>query len=103
MAKLIALPEQAIIDGFRGVIDFYDYCGIPVARKWPRKIGPHRSPGVMSTWAAFTYASREWTNLSQVIKDAYNTMAGNSGLSGRDLMTRSYLGGMYRNPLEPIL
>ena len=36
MAKLIALPHQAIIDGFKGTIDFYVWKGLSVARKWPR-------------------------------------------------------------------
>jgi len=110
MAKLTALPSLAIIDGFKGVIDFYvnhQSCdpevkgsGIPCARKWPKSPGHLRAEAVMSQWSAFTYASREWGNISAEVQEAYKAMAKGTGLSGRDMFTRSYLKGLYRYPLE---
>lgn len=106
MAKLKVLPHLAIIDGFKGVVDFYvnhQTCdpelkgpGIPCARKWPRSPGHLRAPAVEAQWPAFAYAAAEWNNLSQEIRDAYNEMASGTGLSGRDMFTRSYLTGLYR-------
>ena len=98
MAKLLAFPAQAIIDGFKGTIDFYVYRGIPCARAWPKSPGKARSPSVMAQWPVFSYASKEWNNLSQTVRDAYNTLATNSGLSGRDMFMRAYLTGLYRYP-----
>jgi len=96
MAKLKVLPHQAIIDGFKGKIDFYVHRGIPCARKWPRSPGRLRSQAVMSTWPAFAYAAGMWNELSPEIQDAYRAMASGTGLSGRDMFTRSYLTGLYR-------
>jgi len=91
MAKLTALPEQAIISGFKGTIDFYEYMGIPCARKWPRSPGHARAPAVEAQWPVFTDAVHSWDTLSQDVKDAYNSMASATGLSGRDLSTKFYI------------
>ncbi|MBA7574952.1 hypothetical protein ES708_16768 [subsurface metagenome] len=98
MAKLTVMPHQAIIDGFRGSVDFYVYQGIPCARAWPKSPGKARSPNVRAQWPIFTYASREWRNLSPAVQDAFNELATNSGLAGRDMFMRAYLSGLYRYP-----
>lgn len=98
MAKLAVMPHQAIIDGFKGTVDFYVYMGIPCARAWPKSPGKQRSPAVMAQWPAFAYAAGEWRNLSVAVQDAYNQLATNSGLSGKDMFTRAYLAGLYRYP-----
>jgi len=108
MAKLKVLPHLAIIDGFKGKVDFYTYhasCdpelkgeGIPVARKWPRSPGHERAAAVKEGWAAFSYAAGAWALLSDEIQEAYRALAVGSGLSGRDMFTRSYLKGLYRYP-----
>ena len=98
MAKLTKLPEQAIIDGFKGVIDFYIHMGIPCARSWPRSPGRHRAPAVMAQWDSFTFATQEWHNISPELQQAYNRMASNSGWSGRDLMMKAYLGTLFTYP-----
>lgn len=99
MAKLTALPSQAIIDGFKGTVDFYLYMGIPVARAWPRKPTGRRSTAVQAQWPAFTIAATEWKKLSTIVQDAYRQLATNSGLTGRDMQVRSYLTGLYRYPI----
>ncbi|GAI39874.1 unnamed protein product [marine sediment metagenome] len=47
----------------------------------------------MSTWSEFTEASRLWQSLSPFVQDAYNAMASDTGLTGRDMFQRSYLTG----------
>lgn len=98
MAKLLMMPHLDIIDGFKGTIDYYVYMGIPCARAWPKSPGKVRSLPVMARWPAFTYASREWSNLSPYVQDSFRKMATNSGLSGRDMQVRAYLTGLYRYP-----
>ena len=99
MAKLKVLPSQGIIDGFKGTVDFYVYMGIPVARAWPRKPSGERSPAVKAQWLPFSYASKEWNNLSSFVQAAYEKLATNSGLTGRDMQVRAYLTGLYRYPI----
>lgn len=105
MAKLKALPELNKISGFRGKVDYYLYhptcnpelkgAGIPCARRWPRSPGPKRAPLVEAQWSTFTYASQHWSELSEEIQDSYRKMAEGTGLTGRDMFTRSYLTGLY--------
>lgn len=99
MAKLDVMPQMDIISGFKGTIDFYVHRGIPCARKWPRPPRGLRAPAVQDQWPNFIIASREWTELSPVVQDAYRALAVGSGLTGRDLQVRSYLIGLYRYPL----
>lgn len=96
MAKLTALPEQTIISGFKGTIDYYVYMGIPVARSWPRSPGKHRAPAVEAQWPSFSTAAKEWSKLSPAVQAAYYSLAQSSGLDGRDLQVRGYLSGLYR-------
>lgn len=98
MAIIDAKPSQAIIDGFKGTLDFYQYMGLWVCRSWPRSPGRVRSPSVMAQWSTFAYASQEWVNLSDEVRRAYEKLATNSGLSGRDMQVRAYLSGLYRYP-----
>jgi len=98
MAVIKHMIGEKAIDGFNGVIDFYYYMGIPVARAWPKSPGKIRSPASMAQWPAFSYAAGEWNNVSQAVRDAYEVLATNSGLSGRDMFTRAYLTGLYRYP-----
>lgn len=98
MAKIKALPGRHIISGFRGILDFYVHDGQPCVRRWPRSPGHRRAPAVEAQWAAFSYAVHEWNNLSQTVRDAYITMAENTGLSSRDWFIRSYISGIYRYP-----
>lgn len=95
MAKLRVLPSQAIIDGFKGNIDFYEWRGIPCVRKWPRKADPRGIPEVEAHWAAWSYAAKLWSLLSPDVQAAYNSQSSSGGLSGRDLMTRGFLAGIY--------
>jgi len=98
LAKLKVLPEQGIISGFRGKLDFYEYMGIPVVRKWPRSPGKRRSPAVEAQWPVFAEAAALWNELSTEVQDAYRRMAEGGGLTGRDLFTRSYISGIFSYP-----
>ncbi|MBA7689595.1 hypothetical protein ES703_98103 [subsurface metagenome] len=97
MAKLTALPSQAIISGFKGKIDFYLWKGMPVARKWPRSPGHKRAPAVEAQWPAFTIASRLWGEMSEEIQQAYIETAHGTTLSGRDLAQKAYLSGYLKS------
>lgn len=98
MAILIALPAQAIIAGFKGTVDFYQYMGLACARAWPKSPGKIRSGAVQAQWPGWGYAAREWNNLSPEVQASYKAFTFNGGLDGRDLQMRAYLSGIYRNP-----
>ena len=95
MGKLAEMPSQAVISGFKGVVDFYDYCGIPCFRKWPVYTSKKRSPAVEAQYSAFGYSAALWKSLSREIQETYNTMATGTGLTGRDMFTRAYIKGLF--------
>lgn len=98
MAVITSMPNEAIISGFKGVIDFYYNMGLACVRRWPRSPGHRRAPAVESTWAAFADASRLWGQLSPTVQRSYEEMATGTGLTGRDMFQRSYLKGLYAYP-----
>lgn len=100
MAIVTELPGQKIIDGFKGVLDFYYYMGIPCVRSWPRSPGKSRNANVEAQWERFAYASQTWDELSPFVKAAYKRLADSCGLHAKDWFTRGYLSGIYKYP-EP--
>ncbi len=97
MAKLEVLPHQAIIDSLKGKLDFYEWMGIPCARKWPF-IPPYvRSPEELATQEAFAWAAANWNSLSPEVVSAFNETAQGSSLSGRDLFVKSFISDYFRD------
>jgi len=92
------MPAQHIISSFKGVVDFYNYLGIPCFRQWPKSPGNRRSPAVEAQWASFAKSSWLWNELGDEVREAYNSMASGTGLSGRDMFTRSYIKGLFTYP-----
>lgn len=97
MVKLTALPEQAIISGLKGKIDFYLWKGIPVARRWPRSPGHRRAPAVEAQWPAFSYATKLWPYLSLELQAAYRETVHGTKMSGRDLLIKAYITGYLKS------
>ena len=91
MAKLAALPEEAIISGFKGTLDYYVWNGIPVCRSWPNKGRSNMTAAERAVWPVFSDAVHIWNQMSPEVRDAYNAMASGSTLSGRDMATKMYI------------
>jgi len=93
MAKLGALPAQAIISGFKSVIDFYVRDGVAIARRWPRPRTTGFNAQERAQWPIFADAVSLWNTLDPDVRASYNTMASGSSLSGRDMMIKMYING----------
>lgn len=93
MAKLTAMPEQAIVDGFKGTIDFYYWRGIPCARKWPHWPPREPTPREKANQDLFGYAAHLYSSLPAVIIEAFREMALGTPYTCRDLFMRSYISG----------
>lgn len=87
------MPSQEIIDGFKGRVDFYEYMGMPVARRWPRSPGQPRSLAVQAQWSLFAEVQQGWTPLTAEIKEAYAAMAEGTDYTSRDMFTVGAISG----------
>lgn len=91
MAKIVKMPSMAIVNGFKGTIDFYVHQGQLCVRKWPRSPGHDRAPAVQAQWPAFAWAATNWNSLTPEIQDAYKTMASGTNMTGRDLFVKGFI------------
>lgn len=94
MAILEAMPQESIISGFKGKIDFYYWLGIPVCRTWPRPPSAPRSPNVTARYAPFGYINSMAKDLPEYLRDQYRQAAQGTGLTWKDYMVRAYMGGI---------
>lgn len=101
MARLDKLPAQHIIDGFKGVVDFYEYKGIPCARMWPT--WRPRKPTAIEKVAQdrFRYINQLTPQIQPIIRSAYQEMARRYYLTWKDWIVRGYLSGIHYHELDP--
>lgn len=95
LAKLLKLPGQEVIDGFKGKVDYYIHDGVACARSWPRSPGHNRAPAVQDGWTSFAWAASNWNSLSPAVQEAYNRTAKGTHLTGRDLFTKNLITNAY--------
>ena len=94
VAKIDKMPSQSIIDGYRGVLDFYVHCGIPCVRSWPRSPSMPRSPAVQDSAALFGYVSKEMSALPPFIIAMAKANNKGTGWTWRDLLTAGVYGNL---------
>jgi len=91
VAKITKLPGQAIINGFKGTIDYYIYMGQPCVRSWPRAPTGERSKAVQAQWPAFTYVNKAYGYLSPAIIEIYRLNVSCTRHTAKDLCVRNFL------------
>lgn len=92
------MPEEAIISGFRGKLDFYYWLGMPICRTWPRSPTGPRSPNVTIRYAPFGYINSIAKYLPEYLRQQYVQAAQGTGLSWKDYLVRAYMSGISYNP-----
>jgi len=93
MAKLDKLPSQEIIDGFKGVLDFYLWMGIPVCRAWPIYRPHEPSAAERAAQERFSYINKLATTVDPLIRQAFVDMAIGTSFTWKDLYVKAYLSG----------
>lgn len=103
MAVLSSIPSQAVIDGLRGRLDFYERLGTVCARRWPRWKLTRRAPAVVEQQIIFTYATKIHHTLPANVVETWQDLARQSNLTWRDWFIRAYVGGTLTAPGMPPL
>jgi hypothetical protein len=70
------MADRATIIASRGVIDFYYWKGMPVARRWPRKSTQPRTAGEIASSELFAVAAVMTGALDPAIVDSWKAMPG---------------------------
>ncbi|MBA7629677.1 hypothetical protein ES703_37180 [subsurface metagenome] len=94
MVVLRELPKQSIIDGLKGILDFYLWKGIPCCRKWPRKPQMPRTPAVQETAAQFAHIMHVSTILPVFVIKQYRRMAEGTTWRWQDFLVCAYFKGI---------
>jgi hypothetical protein len=83
--------NSKIIDALSGIVDFYYWKGIPVARQWPRKTTIPPSAAVLASRRAFTQSRIDLRAVSGSVRAAWNISAVGAKQSWLDYYTSIYL------------
>lgn len=103
MAVLASMPSRAVIDGLRGVLDFYQWCDLVICRSWPRMRITERAPAVVSAQDRFSYIMQVSQDLPANVVESWHYLADQSNLTWRDWLLRAYLGGTLTAPGMPTI
>lgn len=101
MALLKSMPRKDIVDSFRGVLDFYRWCNLVIARKWPQWKGKVRSPYVQAMWPPFVKVNQAAAALPPHVVDTWKHMARHTQLTWKDYFVRAYIGHTFNPPDRP--
>ncbi len=88
------MPQQEEISAFKGLVDYYEWKGIPCARMWPTWPKRVPYPAEKANQDDFTYAVKQATLASDYIKDRYKALAAGTPWTWRDLFIRGYMKGL---------
>lgn len=94
MVKLLSMPSQAIIDEFKGYVDFYLWKGIPCARAWPYWPPRDPTPTEKANQDEFSYIIHLYNTVSPEILEAYRLTASGTQYTRRDLFIKAFLVGI---------
>lgn len=95
MAKPDKMPQQAIIDGMKGLIDYYYWKGVAVARRWPRYFARTPSPQEAVNQADFAYINKLYSTLPAIVLQGLIDHAKGTTQVPKDYLVRAYLKGLF--------
>jgi hypothetical protein len=100
MAKVQHI-SLAMIRTLAGVVDFYYWCGVPVARAWPVMKVKERSPAVLASAAAFKNSRSDLRQISPEVRAAWQAIGIGKKAAWLDVYTGSYLKVWKANKILP--
>jgi len=92
MTRLSGVPPRGIVLGLKGIVDFYSWKGIPVARRWPRKPSQPRSAAVQAQYADFRAITQGYKTMDVSVVDALWGMSNGTLLTTKDQAVQLYYG-----------
>jgi len=103
MARLKALPAIEVIRGFKGVVDFYLWRGLPCARAWPRFSRTRWTAPSRASAALFGLIIKAYSLLGATPKAAFDDDAADQPRTGRDIYVSAVLGHLHEASMSDFL
>jgi len=94
MAKIAVLPDREVIDKFKGILDYYLWCGIPCVRKWPSLAPRIPYPLEKSNQDILAYVMQATPGMSPIIKGSYQSLPRTRWFRWQDWAVRAYSSGI---------
>jgi len=98
MPRLDSLPSLDIIHGLAGVIDYYLWKGIPIARKWPVNPKSHHSAATIAAAETFGDISHAFGLMGPTVLAAYTEDAADQTRTPRDIYMAAKFGNLHTHP-----
>jgi hypothetical protein len=93
MVRLSNLPDDATIAAHRGVIDYYEWKGVPVARAWPRYKAYPPTPGMVESQNVFSTVAKATGSISPAMQELWKSVPTTPGTTWVDLFRNNAMGG----------
>lgn len=92
MAVLDSMPDPATIGAMRGLVDYYYWKGLAVARKWPKKDQQPQTPGEAYNNARFKVVAVATGAISTETKELWKGTIQGTGTTWVDAFRAQALG-----------
>jgi len=96
MARIHLLPSESEIHGYKGVLDFYLWRGLPVVRKWPYNPKSHHSPATIAAAEKFGAVTTSFHLLQADQLDIFTADAQDHTRTARDIYMTAAYGHLHR-------
>jgi len=94
VTRITELPQEHIISMLKGTIDYYVWCGIPCARRWPRKPKLPRAESTQPAINRFAYAHAIYPFVQPSVIKSYDFISSDTDLTRRDYFIRAFCSGI---------
>jgi len=103
MARIDALPSIEIIRGFKGILDFYVWRGLPCVRAWPKYRPAKQTAASLATALVFGAIIKSYRLLGDLPLDAYRDDAQDQTRTARDIMVTGAYGNLHEASMSDFL
>jgi len=103
MARIDVLPSIEIIRGFKGILDFYLWKGLPCVRAWPSWRPARQSDPSKAAALLFGAIVKAYSLLGHAPLEAYRADAKDHNRTARDIMVSGVYGNLHEASMSDFL
>jgi hypothetical protein len=89
------MPDSEVRAACTGLVDFYFWKGVPVARRWPRFKPREPSAAEAASQSRFSVVATATGNIGTPVKEAWQALGTTTGTTWVDMFRNNALGGTW--------